>query len=135
MRPAMNPDRALPLFRLPSLFDALNTLAIVLGLLFVNAQSAQRLADARNDSIQICSRGGVTRADRIIDTRDPDDTPAERVRVRKMFPVLWCARTIDTDTAVPLEPVERKKFVDLVEQSRIPIVDQATGRVTGSTAP
>lgn len=81
---------------------------------------------------QGCRRGNVVRADRLIDTRDPDDTPAERVRVKAIFPLLDCPATAASQDGLPvlLAPEEADRYIDLVEQARLPIVE--SGRVVGS---
>lgn len=104
----------------------------ILGWFYVDGESRERRRLTRVEQVAGCDRGNVIRADRIIDSRDPDDTPTERRRVNAIFPLLDCPASRHGHQ-VKLAPVQRDAFIAIVERARIPVVRD--GRVVGSTTP
>lgn len=76
----------------------------------------------QESQIGACDRGNVVRADRIIDSRDPDDSEAERKRVNSIFPILDCPTTVKSQEAVVVPEPARSEFIDAVEDLKTPII-------------
>lgn len=80
--------------------------------------------DCREDNLAIAYQ-------RVVAMRAPS-LARRRPRPAHVLPILWCRATVDRGRPVRLRAREERRWLARYVQERLPVVDDATGRVVGS---
>lgn len=87
------------------------------------ARAAADYADCREDNLAFAYQ-------RVVAMRFPS-LAQRRPRPGIVLPILWCRRTVAVGHPVRLPPGQEIRYLNVYKRERLPLVDDATGRVVG----